>query len=299
MKNKTSDKKNIQDEKVSEFLEYLISKGGPEPHEYEKLTSIVNDLGPDDIEEFREKISFVLNDNTLMGHAFIKPYGYSGDFMLIDKIYHFSVSNDIMYRNWDHFFHIQPAAEAVRNRKSFFLEYCKKLVKRKKNAKVLVLGSGPATDVYEFLSGYKGDNKINFDLIDFDQNAIDFSMKKNEKFNGSISFNRINSLRFNPFKLYDLIWSAGMFDYFKDKHFIFLIKKYFNCLSDDGEMVISNFSTKNPTRKLMEIMGDWHLNLRTESDLFHISSEAGVDKEMVSIDKEPLGINLFLKIKKN
>ncbi len=105
-------------------------------------------------------------------------------------------------------------------------------------------------------------------------------------------------MRYNPFKLYDLIWSAGMFDYFKDKHFIFLIKKYFNCLSDGGEMVISNFSTKNPTRKLMEIMGDWHLNLRTESDLFYISSEAGVDKEMVSIDKEPLGVNLFLKIKK-
>jgi len=299
MKNISSDKKNKQDEKVSEFLKYLINKGGPEPHEYDKLTSIVNDLGPDEIEEFREEISFVLNDNTLMGHAFTKPYGYSGDFMLIDKIYHFSVSDDMRYKNWDHFFHIQPAAEAVRNRKSFFLEYCKKLAKRKKNSKVLVLGSGPATDVYEFLSGYKGDNKINFDLIDFDQNAIDFSMKKNEKFNGLISFNRINSLRFNPFKLYDMIWSAGMFDYFKDKHFIFLIKKYFNCLSEDGEMVISNFSTKNPTRKLMEIMGDWHLNLRTESDLFHISSEAGVDKEMVSIDKEPLGINLFLKIKKN
>ena len=299
MKNISSDKKNKQDEKVSEFLKFLISKGGPEPHEYEKLTSIVNELGPDEIEEFREKISFVLNDKTLMGHAFTKPYGYSGDFMLIDKIYHFRVSDDIRYTNWDHFFHIQPAAEAVRNRKSFFLAYCKKLVKRKQNPKVLVLGSGPATDVYEFLSGYKGDNKINFDLIDFDQCAIDFSMKKNEKFNGLISFNRINSLRFNPFKLYDLIWSAGMFDYFKDKHFIFLIKKYFNCLSDDGEMVISNFSTKNPTRKLMEIMGDWHLNLRTESDLFHISSEAGVDKEMVSIDKEPLGINLFLKIKKN
>lgn len=299
MKNKTSDKKNIQDEKVSEFLDYLIRKGGPEPNDYEELTSIVNDLEPEEIEEFREKISFVLTNNTLMGHAFTKPYGYSGDFMLIDKIYHFSVSDDARFTNWDNFFHIQPAAEAVRNRKSFFVEYCKKLVKRKKNSKVLILGSGPATDVYEFLSGYKGENKIIFDLIDFDQNAIDFSMKKNEKFNETISFNRINSLRFNPFKLYDLIWSAGMFDYFKDKHFIFLIKKYFNCLAEDGEMVISNFSTKNPTRKLMEIMGDWHLNLRTESDLFHISSEAGVDKEMVSIDKEPLGINLFLKIKKN
>lgn len=298
MKNEPSNKKDEYAEKDSEFLKYLLDKGGPEPKDYAKLTSLVKDLDPDEIEEFREQIDFVLNINTLMGHAYVKPYGYPGDFLLIDKIYQYNVSDDVRYTNWDHFFHIQPAANAVRNRKNFFMKYCKKLVSKNKDSKVLILGSGPATDVYEFLTDYKGNNKITFDLIDFDQCAIDFSMKKNEKFNKLISYNRINSLRFNPFKLYDLVWSAGMFDYFKDKHFIFLIKKYFNCLSEDGEMVISNFSTKNPTRKLMEVMGDWHLNLRTESDLFHIASEAGIDKEFVSIEKEPLGINLFLKIKK-
>ena len=89
-----------------------------------------------------------------------------------------------------------------------------------------------------------------------------------------------------------------MFDYFKDKHFTFLIRKYINCLDDDGEMVISNFSTKNPTKRLMEVLSDWYLNLRTESDLFRIASDANVNKELVSVEKEPLGINLFLKIKK-
>jgi cyclopropane fatty-acyl-phospholipid synthase-like methyltransferase len=98
--------------------------------------------------------------------------------------------------------------------------------------------------------------------------------------------------------LYDLIWSAGLFDYFKDKHFTFLIRKYFNCLTDDGEMVISNFSTKNPTKRLMEVLSDWYLHLRTESDLFRIASDAYIDKELVNVDKEFLGINLFLKIRK-
>ena len=166
-------------------------------------------------------------------------------------------------------------------------------------ARVLVLGSGPASDVNEFLTTYLSGKGISFDLIDFDQAAIDFSMKKNKKFNGQISYNRINALRYNSFRLYDLIWSAGLFDYFKDKHFTFLIRKYFNCLSEDGEMVISNFSTKNPTKRLMEVLSDWYLNLRTESDLFRIASDANIDKEMVSVEKEPLGINLFLKIRKN
>jgi extracellular factor (EF) 3-hydroxypalmitic acid methyl ester biosynthesis protein len=287
------------DEKVSEFLNYLIEKGGPEHHDYEEFTSIVNNLNSESINDFREKIHTILNENTLIGHGFVKPYGYPGDFTLIDKIYQCEINEDPQYKNWDLFFQNQPGANAVRNRKDFFLDYCKSLVLKKENSNVLILGSGPGSDVYEFLSNYSGSSKIRFDLIDFDEAAIDFSKKKNARFNGLVTYNRINALRFTSYKLYDLIWSAGLFDYFKDKHFTFLIRKYINCLTDDGEMVISNFSTKNPTKRLMEVLSDWYLNLRTESDLFRIASEANIDKEMVSVDKEPLGINLFLKIRKN
>ncbi len=290
--------KNKLDNNVFEFIDYLIGKGGPEPLDYCEFTSIVNNLDASEIDDFRERINTILNDNTLIGHGFVKPFGYPGDFTLIDKIYKFDINEDPKYRNWDLFFQNQPGAIAVRNRKDFFLEYCKKLVTKKEDPRVLILGSGPASDVYEFMTNYSESSKISFDLIDFDQSAIDFSMKKNYRFNGQISYNRINALRFNSYRLYDLIWSAGLFDYFKDKHFTFLIRKYINCLTDDGEMVISNFSTKNPTKRLMEVLSDWYLNLRTESDLFRIASEANVDKEMVSVEKEPLGINLFLKIRK-
>jgi extracellular factor (EF) 3-hydroxypalmitic acid methyl ester biosynthesis protein len=285
-------------ERISEFLDYLVENGGPELKDYELFTSIVNKLTHDEVDNFREKIKSVLNENTLIGHGFVKPYGYPGDFRLIDKIYSFDINQDAQYKNWDLFFQNQPGANAVRNRKEFFIDCCAKLSARKENAKVMILGSGPASDVYEFLTDFSGGNNINIDLIDFDQSAIDFSMNKNRKFDGQITYNKINALRYNSYKLYDLIWSAGLFDYFKDKHFTFLIRKYYNCLVDDGEMVISNFSTKNPTKRLMEVLSDWYLNLRTESDLFRIASDANIDKELVSVEKEPLGINLFLKIKK-
>jgi hypothetical protein len=290
--------KNKLDSRTFEFINYLIEKGGPDPHDYGEFTSIVNSLGADAVDDFRELIGTILNENTLIGHGFVKPFGYPGDFTLIDKIYRFEINEDPKYRNWDLFFQNQPGASAVRNRKDFFLEYCNNLASNRKDVKVLILGSGPASDVYEFLNSLSDNLSITFDLIDFDQSAIDFSMKKNRKFNGQISYHKINALRFNPFMLYDLIWSAGLFDYFKDKHFTFLIRKYINCLTDEGEMVISNFSTKNPTRRLMEVLSDWYLNLRTESDLYRIASAANIDREMVSVEKEPLGINLFLKIRK-
>jgi extracellular factor (EF) 3-hydroxypalmitic acid methyl ester biosynthesis protein len=294
----TSELLNKLNDRDFEFINYLIKKGGPEPHDYCEFTSIVNNLESSCITEFREIIKSILNGNTLIGHGFVKPYGYPGDFNLIDKIYKFEINEDARFKKWDLFFQNQPGASAVRNRKDFFIEYCDTLVSVKENARVLILGSGPASDVYEFLNDHSGCNTISFDLIDFDQSAIDFSMKKNRKFNGQISYIKINALRYNPYKLYDLIWSAGLFDYFKDKHFTFLIRKYINCLTQDGEMVISNFSTKNPTRRLMEVLSDWNLNLRTESDLFRIASAANIDTELVSVEKEPLGINLFLKIRK-
>ena len=299
MKKNITASKDYNEEKISIFIDHLIENGGPEPQEYSELTSVVNSLDTTDIDAFRERLKTILNDKNLIGHAFVKPFGYPGDFSLLDKIYSFEVNEDSRFKNWDLLFQNQPAANAVRNRKDFFIKYCRKLMKRKENAKVLILGSGPAADVHEFLSTYPENNNISFDLIDYDQAAIDFSREKNEKFNGQVSYTKINALRFNSYKLYDLIWSAGLFDYFKDKHFTFLIRKYFNCLTEDGQMVISNFSTRNSARRMMEVMSDWYLNHRTESDLFRIASDASIDKEMVSVEKEPLGINLFLKIRKN
>ncbi len=289
----------IADSDKNSFLKKLVESGGPELHDYEKFTSLIDNLNPAQVEDFREILLPVLNENTLIGHGFRKPFGYPGDFNLINSIYDFHVNKDEKYSKWDVFFQTQPGAIAVRNRKDYFISHCKKMIARKSgDIKVLILGSGPATDVYEFLNN-NPEGKITFDLIDFDQNAIDFSRRKNEKFNGAISYNRINVLRYKPFKTYDLIWSAGLFDYFKDKHFVFLIQKYINFLAEDGDYIISNFSTGNPTKRLMEVLSDWYLNHRSQEDLLDIALRACIDKKFVTIDTEPLGVNLFLRIRKS
>ena len=131
MNSKSPFLKNDPEENNSEFLKYLVENGGPELQDYDKFTSIVNSLNHDEVDDFRVKIKTILNENTLIGHGFVKPYGYPGDFNLIYKIYQFDVNEDPRYRNWDIFFQNQPAANAVRNRKNFFIEYCKNLVLKK------------------------------------------------------------------------------------------------------------------------------------------------------------------------
>lgn len=288
-------KRPLQKETVF-FLEHLVRRGGPSPHEYQAFTDIVNHLKDHQVEPFREIIKDSLNENTLIGHGFVKPYGYPGDFTLIHSIYKQSVNSNPKYGNWDRFFQNQPGAQAVRNRKEYFLKCCRRLEEsNREEVNILVLGCGPATDVWEFYNRYPN-SRLRFHLIDFDQNAIDFANRQNKQVNGSIQYFRINVLRFKPLKLYDLIWSAGLFDYFKEKHFTYLVSKYHKYLADWGEYIIGNFSHINPTKRLMEVLSDWHLHHRSKYDLIRMATEAGVPENRVKVDMEELGINLFLRI---
>jgi SAM-dependent methyltransferase len=289
-------KRPLQKETVN-FLNHLAEKGGPEPHEYQAFTDVVNHLKDHQVEHFRRIIKDSLTEKTLIGHGFVKPFGYPGDFTIIHAIYRNSVNPDPKYRNWDLFFQDQPGAQAVRNRKEYFLKCCKELEESdRREVNVLILGCGPATDVKEFYSLYP-DSRMKFQLVDFDQHAIDFASKQNRRINGSIEYFRINVLRFKPFKLYDLIWSAGLFDYFKEKHFIYLVNKYLKYLARDGEYVIGNFSHINPTKRLMEVLSDWYLHHRSKYDLIRMAVEADASEDQVTVDMEELGINLFLRIK--
>ena len=279
------------------FLLALVEKGGPESQDYEEFTAIVNNLEDEELDIFRDVIRESLNKNTLIGHGFVKPFGYPGDYSLIHNIYQKYVNPDAKYSNWDRFFQEQAGAHAVRNRKDYFLCRCAEIDKADEGEKrVLILGSGPATDVHEYMKDHP-ESRIKFDLVDFDQNAIDFAKSQNREFEQSIDYFKINVLRYKPYHWYDLIWSAGLFDYFKDKHFVYMINKYYKYLNEGGEFIIGNFSTSNPTRRLMEVLSDWYLNHRSKYDLVRIALQAHAHEDQIQVDMEALGVNLFLRIK--
>ncbi len=284
-------------EEDQKFLLGLVENGGPEHDEYKEFTAIVNNLEDPELDYFRNVIGESLNENTLIGHGFVKPYGYPGDFSIIHNIYKYYVNPDEKYRNWDRFFQAQAGAQAVRNRKDYFLKRCSEIDQKEKGEQhVLILGSGPATDVNEYLHS-NPDSRLRFDLVDFDQHAIDFAMQQNEPFKDAINYYKINVLRFKPYQWYDLIWSAGLFDYFKDKHFVYMVNKYYKYLAEGGEFIIGNFSNSNPTRRLMEVLSDWYLVHRSKYDLIRMALEAEAKEEQVEVEMEELGVNLFLRIK--
>ena len=287
----------LTDDQLS-FLERMLEQGGPDEEDYLRFATMVDSFNEDAINDMRDVLHPLLrNINTTQGYAFSKPFGYAGDFLMIEKIYKKKITTDPMYKKWDIWWQKSHAATAVRNRKSYFINLMSELEKKSIHAKkVLILGSGPATDVNEYLKK-NPNSKIRFDLLDLDENAIEYAKGKNHMFSDKLNFFRINVLRFNTHKRYDLIWSAGLFDYFKEKHFIYLLKKYLKLLNEYGELVVGNFSDNNPTLILQEAFSAWYLNYRSEFDLLKIASSSGLNKRDVRIEKEPLGVNLFMRVK--
>lgn len=279
-------------------LSNVITNGGPLECEYELLNQYVNGLSCDEeIRFFRNQFQSVLVPETLYGHTYLKPFGYAGDFLLIEKIYQHFVTNNPAYKSWDEHFHTHISIKAVINRKTFFLKVLEEMAYSGKPVRVLILGSGPATDVHEFFER-NPEAPVSFDLLDIDQRSIDFAQEKNRLFLDRITFRKMNVLRFLPSGKYDLIWSAGLFDYLNDRVFVTLINRFKNYLNPDGEMIIGNFSPYNPSRKCMEIMVEWFLIHRSNADLLKLAHEAGIPLNAVYVDQEPLGINLFLRMSK-
>ena len=139
---------------------------------------------------------------------------------------------------------------------------------------------------------------IAFECVDMDEKAIDFATVVCDNNIDSISFKNENVFNVKSTKNYDLIWSAGLFDYFNEKLFISLLRRYFQLLNKGGEMVIASFSKNNPSKGIMEVLCQWQLQHRSGEELIDLSIQAGIPKENIEVKSENMGINLFLHVLK-
>ena len=157
---------------IKDYVKYIFDKNGPDKEDYLEFFWRVDQLKAEDIEDFRKLISPILNRSTLYGFSYTKPFGYSGDFFIIEKIYQHYVNPDERYKKWDIFLHSAPAVIAVVNRKTLAIEIFEKLNANAQGLQkdVMILGSGPVTETFEFCEK-NPDNSLVFDMLDMDKRA--------------------------------------------------------------------------------------------------------------------------------
>ena len=291
-------------EEYCQFVRGLVAKQGPFPEDDAEVQQVADALFADilahrlgsvDVLELRRNFGHALDScATLQGHALAKPYGYPGDFELFDKIYTHHVNPDPRYVRWDEFFHRLDAPTAVRNRKAWLVH----LLQQKHDAsqrplRVLIVGSGPGRDVWEFLQSRPGG--AYFDCVELDPRGIEYAQHLCHSVLSHVRFHQGSILRFKTDTRYDVIWSGGLFDYFNDRLFVRALIQLSHLLVAGGELIIGNFAA-NSSRGFMELVSDWKLTLRTPEALHRLASTAGASTENIRIDREPIGVNLFLRV---
>jgi extracellular factor (EF) 3-hydroxypalmitic acid methyl ester biosynthesis protein len=287
-----------------ELLQNIVNNGGPEPHQYAHLMKMADLLTREcesgnisqlDLQIMRNSFGEECLEATLHGHSITKPYGYAGDFMIIDKFYRKHVTSDKRFEKWDKFWQSCAATQSVRNRKTYFINTLTNILREKPQLDLLNVASGPARDLAELYSGIdKG--QVNTVCIEADSRAIAYAKELNKANSDEINFIEQNIFRHETEKKFDVVWSAGLFDYFNDSVFIKILRRFVSWTKPGGEVIIGNFGTYNPSRAFMELFGDWYLHHRSEEHLTQLALQAGIANENIKVEREPEGINLFLRI---
>jgi extracellular factor (EF) 3-hydroxypalmitic acid methyl ester biosynthesis protein len=138
-------------------------------------------------------------------------------------------------------------------------------------------------------------SRVNFVCVEQDQDAINYASQLCRKHIDRISFRKINILRYQQDAQFDLVWAAGVFDYFSDRIFCKILKKLIISAKPGGEIIVGNFSNTNPTRFYMKLM-QWCLHYRSSQQLYSLACFCGVDWRNMVVNREKTGVNLFLHI---
>lgn len=291
----------------TQFISNLIAKNGPNPEDYETLKNWyrnvyqlfqTNQISKVEYLELKTLFGEVYaSPESLLGHANNQPNGYAGDFEIIEKVYTHYTSSNPMLKKWDLFIQSIAICKVGRNRKTYFKNILKSKIKPSAPFQILNLASGPCRDLLEF---FEENPKLiaQVDCVEMDGNAISFATKLLERHLHNVQFLHKNIFNFQTDQQYELVWSAGLFDYFDDETFIRMLSQFYLNVKNGGEIIIGNIHPRSPSRPIMEFT-NWSLNHRTETDLVELTVQAGItDYSKIRIEMEEEGVNLFLRIRK-
>ena len=227
-----------------------------------------------------------------------KPFGYAGDFQIIDWTYTHFDGSDGKGKVWDQFYHQQDAPRAVCDRKERFGRVLRDIRNKPRDGtiRVLNIASGPCREI---LDGTKYASLAPEDLqvvcVEIDSRAIDYAKRVlGDDWSQSVQFHCGNAIRFRPLGEFDLVWCAGLFDYLDERSAEVLLRKMWKAVGPGGRLVVGNFASSHQTRPWIEWCGDWFLRHRDESDLFSIAREAGMPEAAVSIETDQWGAISFI-----
>lgn len=248
--------------------------------------------------------------------CFNKPLGYAGDYEMVNMMLKESPATG--NNTYSRIFHdIQTdvaAAAAHRNRitilEKYLSEEAERVTEEQRIFTVLSVGCGPAVEIQRFIRDCDLANQSAIYLMDFNDETIQYtrgcttaSMEASGR-KPALNFihKSIDELlkdvhlqasdTFLP--TYDMIYCAGLFDYFPDNVCRNLVHLYYRWVRPGGLLVTTNVHPKNPERYCMEHLLEWYLIYRDEKQMGTLAPK---DSDP-TVFADDTGVNVFLTMRK-
>jgi extracellular factor (EF) 3-hydroxypalmitic acid methyl ester biosynthesis protein len=234
-----------------------------------------------DLQEFQtfcrsHPLSQILLMDPYARRAFEKPRGYAGDAVMLDYIYRPTHSSlDGLASVIHEATTTLPNAKSILWRQDYLAHLINRTMISRETAEVLSVASGHMREL-DRLRDITKDTNVRFTALDQDAASIseaqttyrEYAILGETKSFASLIRERVVAKR------YDLIYSAGLFDYLQDSTAAALIKAMFARLEPGGVLSIANFTRDSHGRGFMAGFMDWCLIYRNEEDLRSLADAA-------------------------
>ena len=309
---------NLREEFYQEVKEPIVPKFSELLGEFEYEASLVPS------EEVMIHKSFTRRElhpltlcSPFVHRTYSKPLGYAGDYEMVNMMLR-ETKNPVTntYAKIVDFIHLEAAApEAHRNRIVMLQDRLQKeaervAVEEQRIFTVMNIGCGPAVEIQRLIRDTTIVNQCSFQLMDFNDETLDYAERKISEaieisgnkpiikfINKSIdellkeATSKQNDQRQHS---YDMVYCAGLFDYFSDQICKRLVSMYYSWLRPGGLLVVTNVHSDNPSRHHMEHLLEWHLVYRDEDNMRNLAPK-GAPCEIIC---DNTGINIFLNLRK-
>lgn len=211
--------------------------------------------------------------------SYHKPHGYAGDFRMIEWIYDLESdrcddpAQPGIVNCLDHVYSTIHAVVSVQQRRRWFTRLLHAERERLGGKlRVLDVACGGARYIRDFLESGRDVSGVHVTLVDQDAAALAFCRTRSlvpwlasariETRSDSI-VKLANHLRDRQF---DVIISAGLFDYLSDTVARHVLSHMAALLAPGGVVAFSNFHTSDPSRVVKDWLVDWPLIYRDDNE---------------------------------
>jgi extracellular factor (EF) 3-hydroxypalmitic acid methyl ester biosynthesis protein len=299
---------NIQQKVVEEVIPAM-----------ENFESVAGEVSEEEVPSHKSYIRRELHPIVLCSpflyRTYTKPLGYAGDYEMVNMMLRDPYEGASSFAKLLNYamLNTEPVV-AHRNRIDYLVEMLDHESNRRfgrGRARAVNLGCGPAEEVLRFLREHDSSDLMEFDLLDFNPETLDYTRERLDKVR--MAEGRNTRLRFIPRSVhqilkaavqpggdpelssYDVVYCAGLFDYLSQRVAKRLVEFFCSIAKPGGIVVVTNVADSNPRRAWMEYLMEWNLIYRGKEEMLDLVPP-GVPVKRVDVKADSTGVNLFLEI---